>query len=62
MVRNDSDATARLLMFSDVSAVAASVYPDSDQNAIWTGNEADDLIVRRTSGVGYWEGEDLRLT
>jgi uncharacterized cupin superfamily protein len=62
MVRNDSDATARLLMFSDVSAVAASVYPDSDKIAIWTGNEADDLIVRRTSGVGYWEGEDLRLT
>jgi uncharacterized cupin superfamily protein len=62
MVRNDSDATARVLMFSDVSAVAASVYPDSDKIAIWTGNEADDLIVRRTSGVGYWEGEDLSLT
>jgi uncharacterized cupin superfamily protein len=62
MVRNDSDATARVLMFSDVSAVAASVYPDSDKIAIWTGNEADDLIVRRTSGVDYWEGEDLRRT
>jgi hypothetical protein len=38
-------------MFSNVSTVAASVYPDSDKIAIWTGNDADDLVVRRTSGV-----------
>jgi uncharacterized cupin superfamily protein len=56
-VRNDGDATSRVLMFSNVSEVAASVYPDSDKIAIWTGNDADDLIVKRTSGVGYWDGE-----
>ena len=56
-VRNDSDATARVLMFSDVSKVAASVYPDSDKIAIWTGNPDDDVIVKRTSGVDYWDGE-----
>jgi uncharacterized cupin superfamily protein len=56
-VRNDTDSTARVLMFSDVSKVAASVYPDSDKIAIWTGNPDDDLIVRRTSGVDYWDGE-----
>ena len=44
-------------MFSDMSTVAATVYPDSDKIAIWTGNDADDLIVKRTSGVDYWEGE-----
>jgi uncharacterized cupin superfamily protein len=57
MVRNDTDAPARVLMFSDVSKVAASVYPDSDKIAVWTGNEDDDLIVKRTSGVDYWDGE-----
>jgi hypothetical protein len=46
-----------VLMFSNVSEVAASVYPDSDKIAIWTGNDADDVIVKRTSGVGYWDGE-----
>jgi len=56
-VRNDSDSAARVLMFSNTSTVAASVYPDSGKIAIWTGNAEDDLIVRRTSGVGYWDGE-----
>jgi uncharacterized cupin superfamily protein len=62
MVRNDTDSTARVLMFSDVSKVAATVYPDSDKIAIWTGNDDDDLVVQRTSGVGYWEGEGRRQT
>ena len=56
-VRNDTDSTARVLMFSDVSKVAASVYPDSGKVAIWTGNPDDDVIVKRTSGVDYWDGE-----
>jgi uncharacterized cupin superfamily protein len=59
MVRNDTDSTARVLMFSNVSKVAATVYPDSDKIAIWTGNDDDDLVVKRTSGVEYWEGEGL---
>jgi uncharacterized cupin superfamily protein len=57
MVRNDSDTAARVLMFSNLSTVAASVYPDSGKIAIWTGSEEDDLIVKRSSGVDYWEGE-----
>jgi uncharacterized cupin superfamily protein len=56
-VRNGTDSTARVLMFSNTSTVAASVYPDSDKIAIWTGSDDDDLIVRRTSGVDYWDGE-----
>ena len=54
---NDTVETVRLLMFSNISEVAASVYPDSDKVAIWTGHDPDDLIVKRTSGVGYWDGE-----
>ena len=56
-VRNDTDSPARVLMFSNRSTVAASVYPDSGKIAIWTGYEHDNLIVRRASGVGYWDGE-----
>jgi uncharacterized cupin superfamily protein len=57
MVRNDTDSTARVLMFSNVSKVAATVYPDSDKIAVWTGNKADDLITTRSSGVDYYFGE-----
>ena len=42
-------------MFSDVSKVAATVYPDSDKIAVWTGNPDDEVIVKRTSGVDYWD-------
>ena len=43
-------------MFSNVST-AASVYPDSDKIGIWTGNPDDEVIVKRSSGVDYWDGE-----
>ena len=56
-VRNGTDATVRVMMFSNISEVAASVYPDSDKVAIWTGHDTDDLVVKRTSGVDYWDGE-----
>jgi len=44
-------------MFSDIRMPAATVYPDSDKIGIWTAGKADNLIVRRSSGVGYWDGE-----
>jgi uncharacterized cupin superfamily protein len=56
-IQNDSDATARILMFSTVTTPAATVYPDSDKIGIWTGNPADDVMVRRTSRVDYYDGE-----
>jgi hypothetical protein len=40
-----------------VNTPAASVYPDSDKVAIWTGNDADNVLVRRSSAVAYWDGE-----
>ena len=56
-VRNETAATVRVLMWSTVSHPAATVYPDSDKIAIWTGNHDDDLIVRRSSAVDYYDGE-----
>ena len=50
----------RVLMYSTVKHPAATVYPDSDKIAVWTGNRDDDLIVHRSSGVDYWSGEPTR--
>jgi uncharacterized cupin superfamily protein len=56
-VRNETEETVRVLMVSTVMHPAATVYPDSDKVAIWTGNRADDLIATRSSAVDYWFGE-----
>jgi uncharacterized cupin superfamily protein len=56
-VRNETDDAVRIMMWSTVKHPAATVYPDSDKIGIWTGNKTDDLMVRRTSGVEYYDGE-----
>jgi uncharacterized cupin superfamily protein len=56
-VRNETDETVRVLMYSAVTYPAATVYPDSDKIGIWTGNKADDVMVKRSSAVGYFVGE-----
>src|SRR6201991_2450387 len=56
-IRNETDETARVLMFSTVVAPTATVYPDSDKVGIWTGAEATDVLVRRSSRVEYYDGE-----
>ena len=56
-IRNDSDAPARVIMWSQILVPGATVYPDSDKIGIWTGNEEDDILVRRTSGLDYFDGE-----
>jgi uncharacterized cupin superfamily protein len=56
-IRNETEATARVLMFSNVVVPTATVYPDSDKVGIWTGDPETDVLVRRDSAVGYYEGE-----
>ena len=56
-VRNDTDETVRVLMWSMVVIPTATAYPDSDKVALWTGDKGEDLIVRRSSGVDYYDGE-----
>jgi uncharacterized cupin superfamily protein len=56
-VRNDTEATVRVLMFSTRKPVAVAVYPDSAKIGIFTPNKADDVMVRRTSNVDYYDGE-----
>lgn len=57
-VMNRSDAPARTLMFSSARVPAVSVYPDSDKIGVWSGNEPDELIFKRSTAVSWSEGED----
>ena len=50
-VRNNSESTARVAMFSSMAAVSAVVYPDSDMVQIFTTDGDDDLVVARSSAV-----------
>jgi hypothetical protein len=51
-VRNNSESTARVAMFSSSSAAAgAVVYPDTDMIWMWTDDDAVDIIVDRSSAV-----------
>ena len=50
-VRNNSQSTARVAMFSSMTAVGAVVYPDSDMIQIFTTDGTDDIVVKRGSGV-----------
>jgi uncharacterized cupin superfamily protein len=56
-IRNDTDAPARIAMFSTVVRPSATVYPDSDKVGIWTGEPASSVMVRRSSNVSYYDGE-----
>ena len=56
-IYNRTDEPVRVLMWSTLMHPAATVYPDSDKIGIWTGNKDDDRIVRRSSGVEYFDGE-----
>ena len=46
-VKNETQETVRVLMYSTRRRPSATVYPDSDKVAIRTGNAGDDAIVRR---------------
>ena len=56
-VRNDSAETVRVLMFSEVAFPTVTVYPDSDKVGVYTPGRRDDVVVRRSSSVGYFDGE-----
>ena len=56
-IRNDTDAPARVLMWSTVVYPTVSVYPDSGKVGVWTAGKADDLLVERSSAVDYFHGE-----
>jgi uncharacterized cupin superfamily protein len=55
---NRASSAARIVMFSSADEPTVAVYPDSDKIGVWTGNDADKLMLRREDGqVGYWDRE-----
>lgn len=56
-LRNDSDETARILMWSQVVWPAATVYPDSDKVGVYPGELGESLVFPRSAAVEYYEGE-----
>jgi uncharacterized cupin superfamily protein len=58
-VANGTDEHVRVVMLSTKRKPAVAVYPDSDKLAVWRldGDERDELIVKRSAGTEYWEGE-----
>jgi len=57
-VTNDTEQTARVLMFSSAREPAVAVYPDSDKIGVWPGNPDDNVLLRREDGHrDYWDRE-----
>jgi uncharacterized cupin superfamily protein len=56
-VTNAGTETARVMILSTKNRTAVAVYPDSDRIGIWTANPGDNVMVRRSSNVEYFDGE-----
>ena len=56
-VVNHGDTAARIVLLSTTARPAVAVFPDSDKVMAYTGDEREDVIVRRADAVDYWEGE-----
>jgi len=56
---NRTDSDVRVVTFSTKRKPAVAVSPVSDKIAIWRldDGEADEVIVKRSAAVEYWEGE-----
>ena len=52
LVRNSSESTVRVAMFSSsIATVGAVVYPDTDMVWVWTADDAVDIVVERSRAV-----------
>ncbi len=56
-IRNETEDTVRVLMWSPVVYPTVSEYPDSGKVGVWTRDKSEDLIVERASRVDYFHGE-----
>src|SRR3954452_19269657 len=51
------DEPVRMLIVSTANLPSVAVYPDSDKIGVWTPGRTDNIMVRRESGVNYYDGE-----
>lgn len=57
-VWNDSDAPARVVMFSSAAVPSVCVYPDSGKVGVWTSDERDNWMFRGADAhLQYYDGE-----
>jgi uncharacterized cupin superfamily protein len=54
---NRGTDTVRMLIISTANMPAVAVYPDSDKIGVFTEGRRDNVMVRRSSDVDYWDGE-----
>ncbi len=54
---NTGGETVRVILLSDKPRLAMAVYPDSDKIGVFAPDERDDIMVRRESGVDYYDRE-----
>jgi uncharacterized cupin superfamily protein len=57
-IMNRSERPARTLLWSGARTPAVSVYPDSDTVGVWSGDEKNDLVFRRSTAVPWAHGEE----
>jgi uncharacterized cupin superfamily protein len=54
---NRGEETVKMLIVSTANLPAVAVYPDSDKIGVFTAGRRDNVIVRRSADVDYWDGE-----
>ena len=54
---NNESEPVRVILLSDKPSLAVAVYPDSDKIGVYPGDERDKIMVRRESGVEYFDRE-----
>jgi uncharacterized cupin superfamily protein len=57
---NRGDDPVKMLIVSTANLPAVAVYPDSDKIGVFTEGRRDNVMVRRSSDVDYWDGETGR--
>ena len=56
-IANRGEEPVRVLMWSTVTWPAVTVYPDSDKVGVYLEDRSENVIVRRSSNVDYYDGE-----
>jgi uncharacterized cupin superfamily protein len=54
---NRGTEAVKMLIASTANMPAVAVYPDSDKIGVFTEDRRDNVMVRRSSDVDYWDGE-----
>jgi uncharacterized cupin superfamily protein len=54
---NRGTENVKMLIVSTANMPAVAVYPDSDKVGVFTEGRRDNVMVRRSSDVDYWDGE-----